>query len=177
MSKSIPIAVVGSGYVGLVAAVCFAEIGHDVICVDNDERKVAALESGDTLIHEKLSAGAAGAISQHEDPVHDGSGRGDAGVRGDLYRGGNAAVGDGRRGPLLRGGGGLRDCAFAHQLQGDRREVDGAGLHERVDSAGDGAQRRGATAVRRGLESGVSARGHRGGGFSASRPDCGWCGQ
>jgi UDPglucose 6-dehydrogenase len=53
MSKPIQIAVVGSGYVGLVAAVCFAEIGHDVICVDNDERKVAALESGDTLIHEK----------------------------------------------------------------------------------------------------------------------------
>lgn len=52
MSKAISIAVVGSGYVGLVAAVCFAEIGHDVICVDNDERKVAALQGGDTLIHE-----------------------------------------------------------------------------------------------------------------------------
>jgi len=53
MSKSIQIAVVGSGYVGLVAAVCFAEIGHSVVCVDNDERKVAALQSGDTLIHER----------------------------------------------------------------------------------------------------------------------------
>ncbi len=52
MSEKIPIAVVGSGYVGLVAAVCFAEMGHDVICVDNDERKVAALQGGDTLIHE-----------------------------------------------------------------------------------------------------------------------------
>jgi len=52
MSKPIKIAVVGSGYVGLVAAVCFAEMGHDVICVDNDERKVEALQSGDTLIHE-----------------------------------------------------------------------------------------------------------------------------
>ena len=52
MSKTIQIAVVGSGYVGLVAAVCFAEMGHDVICVDNDESKVAALQSGDTLIHE-----------------------------------------------------------------------------------------------------------------------------
>jgi len=52
MSKPIQIAVVGSGYVGLVAAVCFADIGHDVICVDNDERKVAALQAGDTLIHE-----------------------------------------------------------------------------------------------------------------------------
>ena len=53
MSKPIQIAVVGSGYVGLVAAVCFAEIGHHVVCVDNDERKVASLESGDALIHEK----------------------------------------------------------------------------------------------------------------------------
>ena len=52
MSKPIPIAVIGSGYVGLVAAVCFAEMGHPVICVDNDERKVAALQGGDTLIHE-----------------------------------------------------------------------------------------------------------------------------
>jgi UDPglucose 6-dehydrogenase len=53
VSKSIQIAVVGSGYVGLVAALCFAEIGHSVVCVDNDESKVAALQSGDTVIHEK----------------------------------------------------------------------------------------------------------------------------
>ena len=48
----VSIAVVGSGYVGLVAAVCFAEMGHKVICVDNDQRKVDALQGGDTLIHE-----------------------------------------------------------------------------------------------------------------------------
>ncbi|QNI35524.1 UDP-glucose dehydrogenase family protein [Edaphobacter albus] len=52
MSKSISIAVVGSGYVGLVAAVCFAEMGHAVVCVDNDERKVTALQGGETPIHE-----------------------------------------------------------------------------------------------------------------------------
>jgi UDPglucose 6-dehydrogenase len=52
MSKEMKIAVVGSGYVGLVAAVCFAEMGHSVICVDNDESKVTALKGGDTLIHE-----------------------------------------------------------------------------------------------------------------------------
>jgi UDPglucose 6-dehydrogenase len=52
MNNPIKIAVVGSGYVGLVAAVCFAEMGHTVICVDNDDRKVAALQGGDTLIHE-----------------------------------------------------------------------------------------------------------------------------
>src|SRR6202789_228794 len=54
MSENIRIAVVGSGYVGLVAAVCFAEKGHDVICVDNDESKVAALQAGDSLIHENF---------------------------------------------------------------------------------------------------------------------------
>ena len=53
MSKSVEIAVVGSGYVGLVAAVCFAEMGHQVTCVDNDPRKVAALQGGDSLIHEE----------------------------------------------------------------------------------------------------------------------------
>jgi UDPglucose 6-dehydrogenase len=54
MTEDVKIAVVGSGYVGLVAAVCFAEMGHDVICVDNDERKVAALQGGDSLIHENF---------------------------------------------------------------------------------------------------------------------------
>ncbi len=53
MTQANNIAVIGSGYVGLVAAVCFAEMGHNVVCVDNDERKVAALQGGDTLIHER----------------------------------------------------------------------------------------------------------------------------
>jgi UDP-glucose 6-dehydrogenase len=38
------IAVVGSGYVGLVAGACFAELGHNVLLVDNDERKLAELQ-------------------------------------------------------------------------------------------------------------------------------------
>ena len=46
------VAVVGCGYVGLVAAACFAELGHKVISVDNDEAKIAALTAGDPLIHE-----------------------------------------------------------------------------------------------------------------------------
>ena len=48
------IALVGSGYVGLVAAACFAELGHDVICVDNDLTRVAALNRGEIPIHEKF---------------------------------------------------------------------------------------------------------------------------
>ena len=46
------IAVIGSGYVGLVSAVCFAEIGHDVISVDNDSGKIDALKRGEVPIHE-----------------------------------------------------------------------------------------------------------------------------
>ncbi|HEY5381565.1 MAG TPA: UDP-glucose/GDP-mannose dehydrogenase family protein [Acidobacteriaceae bacterium] len=53
MADARRIAVVGSGYVGLVAAICLAEMGHSVICVDKDEQKVAALEAGHSLIHEK----------------------------------------------------------------------------------------------------------------------------
>jgi UDPglucose 6-dehydrogenase len=48
------IAVVGSGYVGLVAGACFADLGHDVILVDNDERKLFALNSGEVPIHENF---------------------------------------------------------------------------------------------------------------------------
>ena len=48
------LAVVGSGYVGLVAGACFADLGHDVILVDNDERKLAALKDGQVPIHEKF---------------------------------------------------------------------------------------------------------------------------
>ena len=48
------IAVVGSGYVGLVAGACFAELGHQVLLVDNDEHKVAALKRGECPIHEKF---------------------------------------------------------------------------------------------------------------------------
>ena len=48
------IAVVGSGYVGLVAGACFADLGHDVIVVDNDEKKLAALNRGDVPIHENF---------------------------------------------------------------------------------------------------------------------------
>jgi UDPglucose 6-dehydrogenase len=48
------IGVIGSGYVGLVAAACFAELGHDVICVDNDAEKLAALRAGAVPIHEQF---------------------------------------------------------------------------------------------------------------------------
>jgi UDPglucose 6-dehydrogenase len=48
------IAIIGSGYVGLVAGACFADMGHDVTLVDNDERKVKALQAGQCPIHEQF---------------------------------------------------------------------------------------------------------------------------
>lgn len=46
------IAVIGTGYVGLVSGTCFAEMGHEVTCVDIDEEKVQQLRSGDLPIYE-----------------------------------------------------------------------------------------------------------------------------
>ena len=46
------IAVVGTGYVGLVTGTCFAEIGVDVVCVDIDAEKIARIERGDIPIYE-----------------------------------------------------------------------------------------------------------------------------
>ncbi|MEL7519357.1 MAG: UDP-glucose/GDP-mannose dehydrogenase family protein, partial [Pseudomonadota bacterium] len=60
------IAMVGSGYVGLVSGACFADFGHDVVCIDKDESKIAALHKGvmpiyepglDTLVAKNVDAG------------------------------------------------------------------------------------------------------------------------
>ena len=44
--------IIGTGYVGLVSGVCFAENGNDVICMDVDEKKIARLKTGDPVIYE-----------------------------------------------------------------------------------------------------------------------------
>jgi UDPglucose 6-dehydrogenase len=46
------IAMIGTGYVGLVSGVCFSDFGHDVICVDKDPAKIAQLQAGRTPIFE-----------------------------------------------------------------------------------------------------------------------------
>jgi len=47
------ITIVGTGYVGLVTGVCFAEVGHEVLCVDNDAAKIAKLHQGVMPIYEE----------------------------------------------------------------------------------------------------------------------------
>ncbi len=46
------VCVVGAGHVGLVAAACFAELGHKVVCVDNDNKKIALLKKGHVPFYE-----------------------------------------------------------------------------------------------------------------------------
>src|ERR1700674_4613528 len=50
--KKFNVCVVGSGYVGLVTGTCLAELGHGVVCVDSDPRKLAALKAGRIPIYE-----------------------------------------------------------------------------------------------------------------------------
>jgi UDPglucose 6-dehydrogenase len=46
------LSIIGSGYVGLVTGACFADVGHNVICVDNDPKKIESLQAGKVPIYE-----------------------------------------------------------------------------------------------------------------------------
>ena len=46
------LAIIGTGYVGLTTGTCFAEVGHNVVCVDNNQAKVEALLEGRVPIYE-----------------------------------------------------------------------------------------------------------------------------
>ena len=46
------IAMIGAGYVGLVSGACFAQFGHDVVCIDKDAARIARLNKGEIPIYE-----------------------------------------------------------------------------------------------------------------------------
>ena len=46
------IAMIGTGYVGLVSGVCFSDFGHEVCCVDKNPKKIEMLEAGEVPIYE-----------------------------------------------------------------------------------------------------------------------------
>ncbi|HKG16244.1 MAG TPA: UDP-glucose/GDP-mannose dehydrogenase family protein [Solirubrobacteraceae bacterium] len=62
-----PIAVIGTGYVGLVTAAGFAELGSEVFCVDVDAEKIASLQAGEVPIYEP---GLADAVRAHRERLH-----------------------------------------------------------------------------------------------------------
>ena len=133
------IAVIGSGYVGLVAAACFAEVGHTVICVDNDHKKLAALRRGETPIHElylpELLQKHRGHRLTYSDSIREA-----VQASSVIF----IAVGT----PPLENGeadlsyveGVAREIAI--RVQGDRGKEHCSRLYERLDSTGDNAQLR-----------------------------------
>ena len=164
------IAVVGSGYVGLVAGACFADLGHDVILVDNDQAQAGGAEQRRSPDPRKVSARTADPPSR---PAADflrrleGSG---ARQLGHLCRRGHAAHRERRSRSLLRRIGGPRNFRRHQRLQSHRREKHGPGLHQRVGAQDHPAQRHRPESVRRRLQSRISARRHRGHRLPVSRP-------
>ena len=115
--RTISIAVVGSGYVGLVAAVCFAEIGHRVVCVDKDERKIR--NAAQTAACPSMSAFFPNCSIVIEDRtlrVFDKSYGSDPAGDCNLHRRGHPAERLRPRGPVLCGCGRQRNRAFDRQL-------------------------------------------------------------
>src|SRR4051794_10790993 len=67
MSEREPIGVIGTGYVGLVTAAGFAELGSEVWCIDIDEDKIAMLQRGEVPIYEP---GLEDVLAKHKDRLH-----------------------------------------------------------------------------------------------------------
>ncbi len=135
------IAVVGSGYVGLVAGACFADLGHDVILVDNDQRKLAALRNGQVPIHEKFLPGIVEPPSRQPPDVFRRSARSRAPKFGHLCGRGHTADRKRRSRLVLRGIRGTRNFRRHRRIQSRRRKKHRSGLHQRMGAQDYPAQR------------------------------------
>ena len=91
------IAIIGAGYVGLVSGACLADFGYEVVCVDTDEHKIAALRAGRVPIYEPgLSELVLANQAARSSVLHDKPQGGGARRQGDLHRRRNAVAGRGR---------------------------------------------------------------------------------
>ena len=169
MANQVSICVIGSGYVGLVAAACFADMGHKVVCVDNDEARVKLLCEGGVPIFEEhlpeLLAKHRGQGVTFTTNLGDAVGKSEA-----VFIAVGTPQGDSGAADLSYVEAVVAEIARMHQeLHGDRGEEHGSGIHQRLDPARAASAWRGSRTLRRGFKSGVSARRDGGCRFSASR--------
>ena len=181
--RDMHVAVIGSGYVGLVAGACLAETGNDVVCVDKDADKIARLQRNEIPIYEPglepmvQRNQAEGRLTFTTDIG--------AAIRGAkvIFIAVGHPAGRGRLGrPPARAGGGARDRPAHERAQGRRHQVHRAGRHRGKGARGGQVPDRGP--VRGLLQSRVPEgrrrdrglhearpRGHRGGRRRGARRD------
>ena len=165
------IAMIGTGYVGLVSGACFADFGHQVTCVDKDADKIAALRRGEIPIFEPgLDAlVAANVKAERLDFTTDLAGAGRRGRCG-VHRGRHAVAA--RRWPCrseLCPCRRARDRRGAVRLHRGRHQIDRAGRHRRRGRAAD-SRSQSVGRCRGRLQSGIPARGRGDPRLQVSRP-------
>ena len=132
------IAVVGTGYVGLVTGTCFAEMGNTVTCVDNDVEKIRRLREGvipifepglDTMVKSNAKAGRLSFTTSLSDALET--------ALFCFIAVGTPVSEDGSADPRLRDGSGEGDRGLHRGLQGDNRQIHGPRRDRRPREEGD----------------------------------------
>jgi hypothetical protein len=130
------VAVIGTGYVGLVTGTVFADLGNEVICVDKVEEKVEMLKAGKAPIYEpgleemlahNIRDGRLSFTTDLDAAVKQGAGH--------LHRGGHPPATGRRVGPVAGSRCGRGHRAVAGPLRHHRQQEHGAGGHGRLRAA------------------------------------------